>query len=343
MSAFSDLARRALRDNGYSMRAAARATGYDVGYLSRVLNGKQKPSPQLAEALDHLLGVDGALTELVSTLNTDDRARFAHCLAHPSRVDDDAVRALGDVLAAQRRLDDALGSAVLLGPTTVQLSTLETLVSESGKSGNADVGLRLRAVVAEWIRFAGWLHASLRKDQEAVRLFVKAEELADEANDPVTAALAISFRGYVARQRGNWPGVVRASIAARESPGAHYVQRTFDTLQAAQGHAGLAEAVARMEGVGQQRHHEDARRMLDTASSMIENMTGDKAAPPPSVYWYSPTFFRMNIGMVHFGLGDWSEAAENLGAGVAGLPPEHMNAEWTEEYKAALTRAKNAI
>ena len=50
MSEFADLVRRALRDKGYSMKAAARAMNYDVLYLSRVLNGKQKPSPGVGDA-----------------------------------------------------------------------------------------------------------------------------------------------------------------------------------------------------------------------------------------------------------------------------------------------------
>jgi helix-turn-helix protein len=58
---FAQLARDALHEGGYTLRAAARATHYDPAYLSRVLNRKQPPSPQLAEALDRLLGTDGAL------------------------------------------------------------------------------------------------------------------------------------------------------------------------------------------------------------------------------------------------------------------------------------------
>ncbi|MGK4904784.1 hypothetical protein [Streptomyces albus] len=41
---FPDLARRALRDAGYSMKAAAREMHYDPAYLSRVLNGNSGPS-----------------------------------------------------------------------------------------------------------------------------------------------------------------------------------------------------------------------------------------------------------------------------------------------------------
>ncbi|MEO3750684.1 helix-turn-helix transcriptional regulator [Streptomyces sp. B6B3] len=62
-AAFATLARRALHEGGYSMRAAARAINYDPAYLSRVLNGKQPPSPKLAASLDRLLDTGGVLGE----------------------------------------------------------------------------------------------------------------------------------------------------------------------------------------------------------------------------------------------------------------------------------------
>jgi transcriptional regulator with XRE-family HTH domain len=321
MDDFPGRLRAALAAQGLTLRGAARALHYDPAYLSRVLNGKQPPSAKLLAAVEELTQE----TFPAPALSVDDRSRIA-C----GSIDAEVVRALADMLSAQRRLDDALGSAAVLTPTLAQIEAIESLAT----SASGDAARQLCSVTAEWVRFAGWLHASLRKDRDAVKLFARAEELADEANDSVTAALAISFRGYVARQRGNWPGVIRASIAARQSPGTHCTQRTFDTLQAAQGYAGLAEAD------GMRRHRDDARRMLGEASEMIEDMTGDNAIPPPSVYWYSPTFFRMNIGMVHFGLGDMADAVENLSVGIAGLPDEHKNTEWAKEYRDALAAAR---
>ncbi|CAM4160873.1 hypothetical protein GCM10009799_37410 [Nocardiopsis rhodophaea] len=61
MTDFSARARAALEVRGMSMRSAARELKYDVGYLSRTLNGKQQPSPQLAAALDQLLEANGEL------------------------------------------------------------------------------------------------------------------------------------------------------------------------------------------------------------------------------------------------------------------------------------------
>ncbi len=64
MDDFSARVRAALEARRMSMRGAARALNYDVAYLSRVLNGKQSPSLQLAEGPDELLATNGELITL---------------------------------------------------------------------------------------------------------------------------------------------------------------------------------------------------------------------------------------------------------------------------------------
>lgn len=64
MEDFPARVRAALVAQGLSMRRAAKLLNYDVAYVSRVLNGKQAPSAQLASAFDKLLGADGDLESL---------------------------------------------------------------------------------------------------------------------------------------------------------------------------------------------------------------------------------------------------------------------------------------
>jgi tetratricopeptide (TPR) repeat protein len=176
--------------------------------------------------------------------------------------------------------------------------------------------------VAEWSVYTGWLHAALRDDAKALDLFSRGGELADDFADGTVAAIATSFRGYVARQQGRPHAVVRASRAALVTPGGHPVQRTFDRLQAAQGYAALGEV-------------DQARRLLDEAA-------GEAAADiePPPVYWYSAPFFQLNIGMVHRDIGEFGDAAALLDAGLRGMPADQAAAEWLGEYKAALDEAR---
>ena len=74
-------------------------------------------------------------------------------------------------------------------------------------------------LIAEWMSFVGWLHTAVRKDSRALALFADAEDLADEAGDGTIAAIAASFRGYLARLQGRPRSAIRASAAALATPG----------------------------------------------------------------------------------------------------------------------------
>ncbi|MFI1967673.1 helix-turn-helix domain-containing protein [Streptomyces cinnamoneus] len=174
MSDFTDLARRALRDNGYSMCAAARAINYDPAYLSRVLNGKQQPSPKFAEALDALVGAEGTLVGLLPgepSLHTsvaDEgidgeiahmRATVAYLLDHDNRYGADAVAPAAVQVwnAAQRKLDSG----------RVPAHALREYVSE----------------VAELAQVAGWLLIVAGQRDASRAAFLEAHMLARHAGD----------------------------------------------------------------------------------------------------------------------------------------------------------------
>ncbi|MBB5997713.1 helix-turn-helix domain-containing protein [Streptomonospora salina] len=321
MSEFAPAVRAAMAERGLSLRATAKAIAFDPGYVSRVLSGKRPPTPQMADALDTYLHADGALSALAAALTPDDRARVAHSFAAPSRTDEGTAHALADVLAAQRRLEDSIGAAAMLPGMLAQLDAVTPLA----RNARGPHVRPLLAVVAEMHQYAGWLFAALRQDRHALGMLARAKDMADGADAPTVAAVATSFRGYVARQQGRYPAVVRAAQAARHSPGAHVTQQVFDTLQAAQGHAEMGEADA-------------ARRLLDEAAHRVDEATD----PPGIVYWYGPSFFALNIGMVHASLGGHADAADHLRAGLDGLPPEQRDAEWTREYRDALNKARAA-
>ncbi|GAB3206199.1 helix-turn-helix transcriptional regulator [Marinactinospora endophytica] len=323
MSDFGARVRAALAERGMSLRAAARAIHYDPAFLSRVLSGRQRPSPQLAQALDDLLGAGGALAGLAATLTPDDRDRIAHGIANPTRIDAATVASLADVLAAQRRLDDSLPAVAMIAATEAQWRTVEQL-ARNARGPHAGA---LHEVAAEWVQFVGWLHASARNDAAALHYLTAAEEHADDLCHGPLAAQAANFKGYLARQRNQPRAIVRWFLAAYHTPGAAPLQRVGDAVQAAHGYALLGERDA-------------AERLLGEASDLIETAAGTE--PPGTAYWLSPGFSRMGIGLAHLGLGDPATAAENLQAGLDGLPPAYQGAEWTLEYRQALTQARAA-
>ncbi|MBC2876861.1 MULTISPECIES: helix-turn-helix domain-containing protein [Streptomyces] len=321
MSDFADLARRALRDSGYSMKAAARAMNYDAAYLSRVLNGKQNPSAKLAASVDELVGAGGALAATV--LDDDKKSRVTRSAANPSRLDAGTVDALAGVLAAYRRLDDSVEPKSVIPATMTQVKEV-TRILRGARGPYRD---RLAEVVSEWVQFGGWMLAQVRKDDQAVGLLNDALELADEIGNGTLAAQALNFKGYIARQQNRPQGIARWFSAAANTPGAHPAQRIGDYLQAAAGMASLGERDAALRLV------EDAEKLTDKAASL---------PPPDTAYWLTPAFNRLNMGLCTLELGRYSEATDHLRSGLAGLPEELRDAPWSWEHKDALRRAVEA-
>uniref|UniRef100_A0AAU2VT83 Helix-turn-helix domain-containing protein n=1 Tax=Streptomyces sp. NBC_00008 TaxID=2903610 RepID=A0AAU2VT83_9ACTN len=318
---FPDLARRALRDAGYSMKAAAREMHYDPSYLSRVLNGKQSPSGNLALALDSLVGAGGALAGTL--LDDDDASRVERSAANPSRLDAGTVDALAGVLAAYRRLDDTAQPSSVIPATMAQMREVLRMLKEA-RGPQRD---RLSDVASEWVQFSGWLFAQTSEHKEGVRLLNDAVDLADETGNGTLAAQALNFKGYVARQQGRPQGIARWFGAAANTPGAHPAQRIGDYLQAAAGLAELQEQDAALRMV------DDAEKLMDAAA---------KLPPPDTAYWLTPAFNRLNMGLCTLALGRYSEAADHLRTGLAGLPDELRDAPWSWEHKDALRRAVEA-
>jgi hypothetical protein len=257
---------------------------------------------------------------LVGGNGTVDRERLVAAVDRPVLIDAGVVEALGLVLAGQRRLEDAIGPQALLEPVGAQLVSVSALLREArGEPVRGELG----RVVADWTTFTGWLHAATRADGTALELFDRALEIADEHGYGTGAALATSFKGYVARQRGRPLGVVRAAAAAMAMPGVDVAQAAFDALQAAQGYAELGE-------------RDRVRELLDQSADLASRM----GEPPPAVYWYSEPFFKLNVGVALAGIGENRDAASLLREGLAEMPADQRGADWVREYEEALEGAR---
>ncbi|MEV8017761.1 helix-turn-helix transcriptional regulator [Streptomyces sp. NPDC086554] len=119
---FGPRLRALLTDRGITLRGTARALNYNVAYISRVTNGRQRPSAQLAEALDELLQADGELVRLATPVTPLEsmeeptgpasdiahmKASAEHILKHADRYGGDAVAPVAVQVwqSAQRKLD----------------------------------------------------------------------------------------------------------------------------------------------------------------------------------------------------------------------------------------------
>lgn len=317
---FSATLARLRVSRGMSLRDLARHVNRGKSYISDLETGRTKPSAAVAAQLDDALQAGGTLTALVVDLpaiNTDDTARLGHTLTHPGRVDAASVRLLADTLAHQRRLDDRLPAPMLLPVAAGHHRTVHQLADQArGPHAGA-----VREVAAEWTQFLGWLHAEARNDAYAVRLLIEATDQADAIGHGPLAAQASNFRGWLERQRHNPRGIIRHFLDAYHTPGANVLQRVGDAVQAAHGYALLGDRT-------------EAARLLGAASDLTT--AAEDATPPVTAYWLSPTFLRLNLGLAYTALDDPVAAADNLRAGLTGLPAEHQDAPWTVEYRSAL-------
>ncbi|MEU7978271.1 helix-turn-helix transcriptional regulator [Micromonospora sp. NPDC049081] len=312
---------RLRESRGMSIRDLARRAHLGKSYLHNLETGGTKPTGEVAAELDGVLQAGGTLTAMVADLppaSSDDTARIAHTIGTPTRLDAATVALLAADLAEQRRLDDSLPAPMLLPTAAVRCRTVHTLAAQA-RGPHAD---GLHEVAAEWTQFLGWLHAEARNDSEAVRLLNEATAQADSIDHGPLAAQATNFRGWLERQRRNPRGIIRHFLDAYHTPGANPLQRVGDAIQAAHGYALLGDRV-------------EAVRLLGAASDLTT--AAADAAPPVTAYWLSPTFLRLNLGLAYTALDDSVAAADNLRAGLTGLPPEYQDAPWTVEYRTALS------
>ncbi|WEV26395.1 transcriptional regulator [Streptomyces sp. 71268] len=231
MREFADLARRALHESGYSIKAAARATNYDISYLSRVLNGKQKPSAKLAQSLDTLVGAGGKLVDIVLKPGDPMSQSLPPGRAAPGGDSQNTVvppvLSLADFLpegdplsAAERRVgrrigvtqvddlrqrvhglrlaDDLLAGGDLIHPACRELRRAVKMYRESTFA--AAIGRQLLCQVGELSQITGWIASDAGLHQEAERIYRLGISAARQAEDGV---LAGNLAGSLAYQMVN--------------------------------------------------------------------------------------------------------------------------------------------
>lgn len=113
---FGDLMRQLMSERDVSLRRLAKIVNYDVGYLSKVMNGHKPPSPELATRLDDSLGADGELSALAPGLRTTEPIT----LGWPLNVEDTChatSRLLGCIPSAR---DMESGTSNAVGAVTLR-------------------------------------------------------------------------------------------------------------------------------------------------------------------------------------------------------------------------------
>ena len=296
MSTFGGELCRLLAERGMSQRELARRANYDCGFVNKLCRGTRPATSAVAARLDAVLDAGGALvasvnrrqvlagaaaiagSSLLGSLDADDRERLAWAQRHPRRVDQAAVESLADVLAAQRRAEDALGSAVMIRPVTAQLTAIEDLVTGArGQVRHAVVD-----VAMQWSEFVAWLHTSVRDFPAARTMWRQTLELAIEADDATMTATVLRFSAYMAWLAGQPGSLIGLAQAAQRDRRAAVSQRAFSASLEARGHAMTGDEQA-------------AERKLGEAAELGTQL-GQRLVEPWS-YWYSPGWLECQSGI----------------------------------------------
>lgn len=306
---------------GLSMRQLAARVHVGKSTVCRLEAGTRTPSLDIAARLDEVLETGGELAALV-TAGTEDDGRLAHALTGNGRIDAATVGTLTTRLAEYRALEDEVGAAAMLPTAAAHLTMMEDLLRQAYGPHRAG----LVCVGAQWAQWNGWLHLAQDHIRTGAASLDRALEWATESTDEDLTATVLSFKGYAAEHAsapGPMIGLTEAALRRRH---VYIGQRAYDEYQLARGYVLLGE-------------HVEAHERLTKAEDLAAEAVADDGDRPPWHYYRTQAFFSLEAGLVLRQLDKMDPAAERLAAGLAGLPADQRDSEWTAPYRRALADA----
>lgn len=191
--------RALLTDRGMSLRGTARALNYNVAHLSRVSNGRQRPSVQLAAGLDDFLEAGGELLQLVTS-------RSADVAVESSGPDSDISHMRESANFSLRYADQYGGDSV--APVAVQVWRSAQRKLDSGEIPGA-AKRRYLAAVSEAAEVAGWLLFDAGERDAARSAFLESHMLARHAGERPLEWFALDMLAMLDTERDRPGGVLR--------------------------------------------------------------------------------------------------------------------------------------
>lgn len=321
MSEFGNELARLMLARGVGVRELARQVPCNPGHISNLKNGRARPSPELALALDRALAADGELvaaweasrqpipaSPLASIApDADLYGRITRAVDEPLRIDVPVVEWLEHTLAEHRRVEDSVGARPLLGLIRSQLAT----VADFTHSARGPLADRLVGLAAEYAQFMAWMCIDVHDHAAGLAWYDRAHDWAQEAGDANMAATTLSMKAHMAWSTGDPRRCVRMAQAAR-----WYSRRVTPGVQ------GMA---AQMEARGHALAGDagPARSLLDQAQALIERAAGTPEDEPAWMYFYGEDWFALQRGMAELHLRNYGAAADLLTAGLETLPESY--------------------
>ncbi len=316
-------------------KTLARTAKVSRGYLSELVNGKKAPSLQVATALDDALDGGGRLIDLVTCGVTDDEnGAVAAASQDPRRVSTEALAALQSGLAADRDLDDMIGSAGVLAAAAAKGEVV------TGLADNV-AGVHRRPVLyvaAQYAQFLGWLHISVGAWPGARTWLDRSFEWGTEHGDPDLIATAVSYKAHVSWLTHQPGRVVGLAETALRDPAVHPCQRGYDLYQAARGYAVAGE-------------HTTAVRRIEQADEVAAAAIGRTDDRPAWQYYRDPWMWKLESGLARVTVGRFAgpdralllAGLDDLRTGLDTMPAALAGADWAGEYVVHTASAAMAV
>jgi transcriptional regulator with XRE-family HTH domain len=260
MNDFSDAVRKSLREQGKSLRGTAKALHYDVAYLSRVLNGKQAPSPELIQAINEYLGLS---LEVESATPHDDELDAWELVRRVQASDVGSAtlerleRAFDDLAMAYPKADpeDLLRKVRKHSSYVVKLLDGKKTLSEH----------RRLLVIGGWLSLLGaTVHIDLMQDDAATARLETAATLAREAGFSEIEAWCYETEAWRVLTDGDYVHAVELSRAAQEIAPAGTSAMIQATAQEGRAHARLGNASETYSAIERVQSMSDALGSPDT-------------------------------------------------------------------------------
>lgn len=287
---FGSEVRTALKAQGKSLRGAAKELHYDVAYLSRVLNGKQAPSPELTQAFNEYLG----LSLEVKDSGSHDDEMDAWELARRVQASD-----VGN--ATLERLERAFDGLAMAYPKAKPEDLLRQVRKHSAYVRNLLDGRKTLSEHRRLLVVGGWLsllgatvHIDLMQDNAATARLETAATLAREAGHREIEAWCYETEAWRVLTDGDYVQAVDLSRAAQEiapADGSAIIQATAqegrasarlgngkDTYSAIERVQALSAAIDAPDTPEHHYHYDPGKALSYTATTLA--WLGDSAAEP---------------------------------------------------------------
>lgn len=287
-------------ERGLSQAGLALLVPLSEAHVSRLVNGRREPTPELARRIDTLLDAGGELAALAEPVRTP--ARPASPLLRPMD-DGDAERIRSDVghLVA---LDTAHGST---GLVRMALHTFRSVSDRLGRAGAVPAyQADLFSAAADLAALVAWVAADDVQHDLSRAVALEALALADLAGDLRLREFALSHLSMVAEHAGRGAeALAYADRALAENPRSRRVQAMFRVRR--------ARALGRLGGTDRALGEwEQAGRLLaDAAEHPDDGVT----------YWLHAAELAVHRAVILAEGGRAGEAVDWSRRGVDLLPP----------------------